>query len=84
MAGALRDLSGLDVAVIMIDGLDVAGLCVVVALAILADGTKVPVGLWLGDTENKTVLTGLLADLVARGLLISPGGRDSHAEPALS
>ncbi len=63
-----RDLSGLDVAVIMIDGLDVAGQCVVVALAILTDGTKVPVGLWLGDTENKTVVTALLADLVARGL----------------
>ncbi len=63
-----RDLSGLEVAVIMIDGLEVAGQCVVVALAITADGTKIPVGLWLGDTENKTVVTGLLADLAARGL----------------
>jgi putative transposase len=63
-----RDLCGLDVAVIMIDGLDIAGQCVVVALAILTDGTKIPVGLWLGDTENKTVVTGLLADLQARGL----------------
>ncbi|MGH8920880.1 MAG: IS256 family transposase, partial [Actinomycetes bacterium] len=63
-----RDLSGLDVAVIMIDGLDVAGQCVVVALAITTDGTKIPVGLWLGDTENKTVVTGLLSDLAARGL----------------
>ncbi len=68
-----RDLSGLDVAVIMIDGLDVAGSCVVVALAILTDGTKVPVGLWLGDTENTTVVTGLLADLVARGLSADGG-----------
>jgi putative transposase len=63
-----RDLSGLDVAVLMIDGLDVAGSCVVVSLVITTDGTKVPVGLWLGDTENKTVVTALLADLVARGL----------------
>ena len=68
-----RDLSGLDVAVIMIDGLDVAGQCVVVALVICADGTKVPVGLWLGDTENKTVVTGLLADLAARGLSVDGG-----------
>lgn len=68
-----RDLSGLDVAVIMIDGLDVAGACVVVALAITTDGTKVPVGLWLGDTENKTVVTGLLADLAARGLSADGG-----------
>ena len=52
----------------MIDGLDVAGSCVVVSLVITTDGTKVPVGLWLGDTENKTVVTALLADLVARGL----------------
>jgi len=63
-----RSLTDLDVAVLMIDGLDVAGQCCVVALVITKDGTKVPVGLWLGDTENKTVTTALLADLVARGL----------------
>jgi transposase-like protein len=68
-----RSLADLDVAVLMIDGLDVAGQCVVVALVITADGTKVPVGLWLGDTENKTVVTALLADLVARGLDTSSG-----------
>jgi putative transposase len=39
-----------------------------VALVITTDGTKVPVGLYLGDTENKTVVTALLADLVERGL----------------
>jgi transposase-like protein len=50
----------------MLDGVHVADACCVVALAIGADGTKVPVGLWLGDTENKTVVTALLADLVAR------------------
>ena len=55
-----RDLADTDVAVLMIDGLDVAGSCVVVALVITADGTKLPVGLWLGDTENKTVVTALL------------------------
>lgn len=63
-----RNLAGLDTAVLMIDGLDVAGQCAVVALVITTDGTKVPVGLWLGDTENKTVVSALLADLVARGL----------------
>ena len=68
-----RDLSGLDVAVIMIDGLEIAGQCVVVALIITTDGTKVPVGLWLGDTENKTVVTALLADLQARGLSVDGG-----------
>jgi len=68
-----RDLGTLDVAVLMVDGLEVAGSCVVVALVITTDGTKVPVGLWLGDTENKTVVTALLADLVERGLKVDGG-----------
>ena len=68
-----RDLSELDVAVVMVDGLNVAGQMIVVALLITADGTKVPAGLRLGDTENKTVVTDLLADLVARGLRFDHG-----------
>ncbi len=68
-----RSLADLDVAVVMIDGLTVAGSCVVVALVITKDGTKVPVGLWLGDTENTTVVTALLADLVSRGLSAQGG-----------
>jgi putative transposase len=63
-----RSLAELDVAVVMIDGIIFAEHCCVVALAITVDGTKVPVGLWLGDTENTTVVTALLADLVGRGL----------------
>jgi putative transposase len=68
-----RDLSGLETAVLMIDGLNVADQMVVVALVITADGTKVPVGLVLGDTENGVVVTDLLADLVARGLRYGHG-----------
>ena len=45
----------------------------VVALAITADGTKKPVGLWDGSTENKTVVRALLADLVERGLAFDDG-----------
>jgi transposase-like protein len=52
----------------MIDGTDFGDATCVVALAVTCDGTKVPVGLRVGDTENKTVVTALLADLVARGL----------------
>jgi putative transposase len=63
-----RDLSDLETAVLMIDGLTVADQMIVVALVITADGTKVPVGLMLGDTENAVVVKDLLADLVARGL----------------
>ena len=68
-----RDLSELETAVLMIDGLCVADQLVVVALVITADGTKVPVGLMLGDTENHIIVKDLLADLVARGLRYSHG-----------
>jgi putative transposase len=68
-----RDLSDLQVVVLMVDGICIAEHCCVVALAITADGTKLPVGLWLGDTENTTVVTHLLADLADRGLDASRG-----------
>ena len=63
-----RDLSTLDICVLLLDGVHCADRCCVIALAITADGIKVPVGLWIGDTENKTIGKALLADLVARGL----------------
>jgi transposase-like protein len=68
-----RDLTELDIKVLMIDGEHIAEHCCVVALAITADGTKVPVGLWEGSTENKTVATHLLSDLVSRGLDATDG-----------
>lgn len=67
------DLSGLEVALVMIDGLNVASEMIVVALVICTDGTKVPVGLRLGDTENAVVVKDLLADLVDRGLRFEHG-----------
>jgi putative transposase len=63
-----RDLSGVDAAVLMIDGVDFAGSMCVVALIVTADGTKIPVGLRQGDTENATLVKALLADIVDRGL----------------
>jgi putative transposase len=68
-----RDLAELRVAALMVDGIQVAGRCCVVALAILTDGTKLPVGLWDGSTENATVVRHLLADLQGRGLDASRG-----------
>jgi putative transposase len=68
-----RDLTELDIKVLMLDGEHLAERCVVVALAISADGAKVPVGLWDGSTENKTVVRALLADLVERGLAFDDG-----------
>ena len=68
-----RDLSGLDVAAMMTDGIVFAECCIVVALAITSEGAKVPVGLWEGGTENTTVVKDLLADLVSRGLSCEAG-----------
>jgi hypothetical protein len=68
-----RDLSDLEVAVLMVDGVEFAGQCCVVAMVITTDGIKVPVGLRQGDTENATVVKALLADLVERGLDASGG-----------
>ena len=62
------DLSGLDVVALMIDGVHFAGHLCVVALAIGIDGTKHPLGLVEGSTENATVVKALLTDLRDRGL----------------
>ena len=63
-----RDLSGLDVVALMIDGVHFAESCCVVALGIGIDGVKHPLALVEGSTENATLVTGLLVDLRERGL----------------
>jgi putative transposase len=63
-----RRLADVRLAVMMIDGLELQGRCCVVALGITTDGVKIPLGLWEGSTENATVATALLSDLVERGL----------------
>ena len=63
-----RSLSDLRLAVMMLDGMDVAERTHVVALGITTDGVKIPLGLWEGSTENARLATDLLVDLVARGL----------------
>jgi putative transposase len=67
-----RDLSGLDVAVVMIDGIEIAGSCTVVAPAICTDGTQGPRRAVAGHREQDLV-TDVLADLVARGLSAEGG-----------
>jgi transposase-like protein len=63
-----RRLDDVRLAVMMIDGIDLKGRTNVVALGITTDGVKIPLGLWDGSTENATVATALLSDLVDRGL----------------
>jgi transposase-like protein len=63
-----RRLDDVRLAVMMLDGIDLKGRTTIVALGITTDGAKIPLGLWEGSTENATVATALLSDLVERGL----------------
>ncbi len=63
-----RRLDDVRLAVMMLDGLEIAERTHVVALGITTDGVKIPLGLWEGSTENATLARTLLADLVDRGL----------------
>jgi putative transposase len=62
------DLSSLDLVVLMVDGVNFAGHCCVVAVGIDIDGVKHPLGVVEGDTENATLVTDLLVGLRDRGL----------------
>jgi putative transposase len=63
-----RQLADLRLAVMMIDGIELKQRMMIVALGITTEGVKIPLGLWEGSTENATVATALLSDLVERGL----------------
>lgn len=63
-----RDLSGLDLLAVFLDGVLVAEHCVVVGLGVDALGRKYPLGLWEGTTENKALCTALLQNVIERGL----------------
>jgi transposase-like protein len=63
-----RRLDQLELVALMIDAIELDERCHVVALGVTIDGTKVPLGLWEGSTENATTVTALLADLQERGL----------------
>ena len=63
-----RRLEDVRLAVMMLDGMEIAERTHVVALGITTEGVKIPLGLWEGSTENATLARTLLADLVDRGL----------------
>lgn len=65
-----RRLDALDIIALFVDGIEIAKHSVIVALGVTLDGTKVPLGLWVGSTENATVCTSLVQSLVERGLTI--------------
>ena len=63
-----QELTGVDLVALMVDGIRVADHTCVVALGITIDGTKIPLALAEGATENATVVTDLLVGLRERGL----------------
>jgi transposase-like protein len=63
-----RSLSALELCVLMIDGVEVGGHTVVIALGIDTKGVKHVLGLRQGATENASVVKGLLEELLGRGL----------------
>ena len=63
-----RRLEDVRLAVMMLDGIEIADRTHVVALGITTEGVKIPLGLWEGSTENAPLARALLADLVDRGL----------------
>ena len=65
-----RKLDDVDLVAMFIDGIEFAGHAVLIALGVTLDGTKIPLGIWAGSTENTTVVTELLSNLVARGLRV--------------
>jgi transposase-like protein len=56
-----------------VDGFDFAGHTMIGALGVTADGTKVPLGVVEGSTENAAVVRHLIAGLRDRGLDASEG-----------
>jgi len=68
-----RDLSGLDLAAIWIDGKSFAEDLMVIAVGVTLDGRKQPLGFVQAGTENAKVLTAFLRELIDRGLSIDQG-----------
>ncbi len=50
-----RRLDDVRLAVMMLDGLEIAERTHIVALGITTEGVKIPLGLWEGSTENATL-----------------------------
>ena len=59
-----RTLDKVDLVVIGIDGLEVAGECLIIAVGIDVKGKKHILGLWQGATENTDICKALISDLV--------------------
>ena len=66
-----RKLDDVTLTAMLIDGIEIAKHAVIIALGVTHDGTKVPLGLWCGSTENHVVAAELLQNLIGRGLRVT-------------
>ena len=76
-----RQLADLRLAVMMLDGLELKGRMMIVALGITTEGVKIPLGLWEGSTENATVATALLPTSSSEGSIPSRGCCSCSTDP---
>jgi len=65
-----RKLDDVDLVAMFIDGIEFVNHAVVIAQGVTIDGTKVPLGLWAGSTENAVVATALLQKVIEHGLRV--------------
>jgi transposase-like protein len=70
-----RRLDDLDLVAFMVDGVHFGEHTCVVALGIGLDGTKHPLAVEEGSTENATLVTGLVTGLRERGLDVTKGSQ---------
>ncbi len=63
-----KDLSGIDLVALLVDGANFGGHCCVVTLGIDIDGVKHPLAVVEGDTENTVLVKDLMVGLRERGL----------------
>jgi len=68
-----RDLTGLDIVALFLDGKTFAEDMMVIAMGATMDGNKVFLGFVQTDTENKRVIDQFLRTLLDRGLDVSKG-----------
>lgn len=80
-----RRLDDVELIAMFLDGIEFAEETVIVALGVTTDGTKVPLGLWSGSTENHVVAGELVQGLLDRGLRVEgpmlfviDGGKGIH------
>lgn len=65
-----QKLDAVALVAMFIDGIEIGGHAVIIALGVTKDGTKVPLGVWCGSTENHVVTVALMQNLIERGLRV--------------